>query len=153
MGMNYGQYNAYQPYNPLAPYQQQLANMQNQWNGMQQQQPMQQQEPQQSIICRPVASIEEARGVQTDFSGALMVFPDVSHGMIYTKRLDFTTGSAVFNTYKLDASPAQPIQENAAPAVEYAPMSEVTALKDKISELEAMLSEKSKPAPKGAAEK
>lgn len=148
--MNFGQYNPYQQYNPIAPYQQRLDQMQQQWGAMQQQ-PMQQQEPQQNIICRPVASIEEARAIQTDFNGALMVFPDVSHGMIHTKRLDYSTGSAVFNTYRLE-QPAQAAEQVSASVVEYAPMSEVNALKAKIDELEAMLCEKPKNA-KGSVEK
>lgn len=147
---NYMPQQMYGQYNALAPYQQQLANMQQQY---QQIQPVQQtqQEPQQNIICRPVASVEEARAIQTDFSGALMVFPDVSHGMIHTKRLDYNTGSAVFNTYRLE-QPVQTAEQASASAIEYAPMSEVNALKAKIEELEAMLSEKPKPV-KGAAEK
>lgn len=153
MAINYN-YNPYGQYNTLAPYQQQLSNMQQQYQQYQQMQPqqqtIQQQEPQQNIICRPVASVEEARAVQTDFSGALMVFPDVSHGMIHTKRLDYNTGSAAFNTYRLE-QPSQPAQEAAIAVVEYAPMSELTALKAKIDELETMVSEK--PKTKGAAEK
>ena len=147
---NYMPMPQYGQYNTLAPYQQRLDQMQQQY---QQMQPVQQpqQEPQQNIICRPVASIDEARAVQTDFSGALMVFPDVSHGMVHTKRLDYNTGSAVFNTYRLE-QPLQPAQEVSTPAVEYAPMSELNILKDKIDELEAKLSEKPKAA-KGAAEK
>ena len=46
-----------------------------------------QQPAEQQIICRPVASIEEARAIPTDFSGALMILPDLSHGMVYTKQL------------------------------------------------------------------
>lgn len=150
MAMNFGQYNPYQQYNPIAPYQQRLDQMQQQWGAMQQQ-PMQQQESQQNIICRPVASIEEARAIQTDFSGALMVFPDVSHGMIHTKRLDYSTGSAAFNTYRLE-QPTQAAEQVSAPIIEYAPMSEVNALKAKIDELEAMLFEKPKNS-KGGVEK
>lgn len=146
---NYSQPYSYQPgmYDAMAPYQNRLYQMQQQY---QQTQPTQQ-EPQQNIICRPVASLEEARAIQTDFSGALMILPDVSHSMIHTKRLDYNTGSAVFNTYRLE-QPAQAVQEIAVPVVEYAPMSEVNALKAKIDELEAMLSEKPKTV-KGAIEK
>ena len=42
-------------------------------------------------IVRPVASVEEARAVQTDFSGALTIMPDTAHGYIYTKQLNLQT--------------------------------------------------------------
>ena len=47
-------------------------------------------------IVRPVASVEEARAVQTDFSGALTSMPDTAHGYIYTKQLNLQTGCADF---------------------------------------------------------
>ena len=59
-----------------------------------------QQYPQQNVqmpqypqhIVRPVASVEEARAVQTDFSGALTIMPDTAHGYIYTKQLNRLRG-------------------------------------------------------------
>lgn len=86
------------------PYQTYLPNQ-----GMQQmpyQQPMPQQPP--APIVRPVASLDEARAVQTDFGGALTIMPDISHGFVYTKQLNFQTGSADFAAY-------QRVQEQAAP--------------------------------------
>lgn len=50
-------------------------------------------------IVRPVASVEEARAVQTDFSGALTIMPDTAHGYIYTKQLNLQTGCADFAAY------------------------------------------------------
>ncbi len=70
------------------------------------QQPMPQQPP--APIVRPVASLDEARAVQTDFGGALTIMPDISHGFVYTKQLNFQTGSADFAAY-------QRVQEQAAP--------------------------------------
>lgn len=66
-----------------------------------------QQYPQQNVqmpqypqhIVRPVASVEEARAVQTDFSGALTIMPDTAHGYIYTKQLNLQTGCADFAAY------------------------------------------------------
>ena len=52
-----------------------------------QQYPQQQvQQPVQSPqhLVRPVASVEEARAVQTDFTGALTIMPDTAHGAIYS---------------------------------------------------------------------
>lgn len=67
-----------------------------------QQQPQMQQQVVQSPqhIVRPVASVEEARAVQTDFSGALTIMPDTAHGAIYTKQLNLQTGCADFALYR-----------------------------------------------------
>lgn len=35
-----------------------------------------------TISCRPVASIDEAKAIPIDFSGNLMVFPDISHAVL-----------------------------------------------------------------------
>lgn len=53
----------------------------------------QQSTPQQAFIVRPVASLEEAKAVPTDFSGAVTVMTDFSHGMIYTKALNYQDGT------------------------------------------------------------
>lgn len=66
-----------------------------------QQQPQMQQVVQSpQHIVRPVASVEEARAVQTDFSGALTIMPDTAHGAIYTKQLNLQTGCADFALYR-----------------------------------------------------
>ncbi len=96
-----------------------------------QQVPMQQQEP--NVICRPVASIDEAMSIPTDFNGNLMVFPDLSHGMIYTKQLNY------LKTYVLKDPEPAPIQETPVPIVNFAPMSEVEGLKQEVAQLKAQL--------------
>lgn len=70
----------------------------------------QQTQPQPSITCRPVASIDEARATPTDFTGGTQIFPDLAHGCIYTKTLNYQTGAADLNVYKLyvEPPPAQP---------------------------------------------
>ena len=100
----------------------------------------QMQQPQDSVICKPVASIEEARAVPTDFSGALMIMPDHAHGMIYTKQLNFADGNPVFKVYKHIPEPEKrPETVDSAPSVEFAPLSIVEALQAKIERLEAMI--------------
>lgn len=99
-GAPYG-YNGYIP-----QYQQQMAQYPQQQMQQQVQQPVQ--SPQH--IVRPVASIEEARAVQTDFNGALTMMPDTAHGFIYTKQLNLQTGCADFNAYQ-----RVPPQETAQP--------------------------------------
>ena len=67
--------------------------------------PMQQQVQSPQHIVRPVASVEEARAVQTDFSGALTIMPDTAHGAIYTKQLNLQTGCADFVMYRRAQEP------------------------------------------------
>lgn len=70
----------------------------------------------QQIICRPVASYEEALGLPSDLNGALIIMPDFGHGMIYTKQLNFQTGQAPVNMFK-----HMPNAQPTAPQ-DYAPM-------------------------------
>lgn len=70
------------------------------------------------FMCRPVASLEEAKAVPTDFNGNMLIMTDLSHGAIYTKVLDTATGSARFEIYA--RVPEQQMQEKAE--VEYAPL-------------------------------
>lgn len=69
---------------------------------------------QNSMRVRPVASYDEAKAVPTDFMGNMLILTDLSHGMIYTKVLDPSTGSSVFRTYQL-------VPEQVAPAPEQTP--------------------------------
>ena len=66
-----------------------------------------------SPMSRPVSSREEAQATAADFSGALMLFPDISHGRVYLKRWNMQTGAADFVEFG-------PLVEAAeAPAAEY----------------------------------
>lgn len=66
-----------------------------------------------SPMSRPVSSREEAQATAADFSGAMMVFPDVAHGRVYLKRWNMQTGAADFMEFG-------PVVEAAeAPAAEY----------------------------------
>lgn len=69
-----------------------------------------------SPMSRPVSSREEAQATAADFSGAMMVFPDVAHGRVYLKRWNMQTGAADFMEFG-------PVVEAAeAPAAEYVPL-------------------------------
>lgn len=68
-----------------------------------QQVPQMQQQVANNLQCRAVTGKEEALGVPVDFSGALMVFPDVAHGKVYTKAFNMSTGAADFKEYALTA--------------------------------------------------
>lgn len=92
-----------------------------------------QQMQQPSMICRPVASIEEAKAVPTDFSGATLVLTDFSHGYIYTKSLNYQNGTAAFNCFRLDNTPLQPVQ--AAINGDYVGRGEFEQIKAEIAEI------------------
>ncbi len=96
-----------------------------------------------NIICRPVASEEEARAVPTDFSGAMLVLMDTGHGKVYTKSLNCMDGSAIFNIYQ-QVMPQQPTGAPETHRVEYAPKSDVEALRSEIEALRNELEESKK---------
>ena len=98
------------------------------------QMPQQMQQP--GVICRPVASIDEARATPTDFSGNALVLTDLPHGMIYTKMLDTQTGSAVFGVYQ---RVQEPPTTAAKMAQEYAPLSLVQEMRQEIMMLKSAL--------------
>lgn len=96
-----------------------------------QQYPQQQvQQPVQSPqhLVRPVASVEEARAVQTDFTGALTIMPDTAHGAIYTKQLNLQTGCADFALYRRVQEPEinKPLETDLS---KFVPRSEFDELK------------------------
>ena len=62
-----------------------------------------------SPMSRPVSSREEAQATAADFSGAMMVFPDVAHSRVYLKRWNMQTGAADF----VEFSPVEAVAENA----------------------------------------
>lgn len=100
-------------------------------------QPLARQE-QPGVIFRPVASFDEAKAVPTDFSGALTIMPDWTHGYIYAKALG-DNGAPVFRAYRdVDAPPAQTVPQptaERAPAVAYAPMEELERLRREVAAL------------------
>lgn len=98
--MNYPVYNPYL-YNSMGPQQGQQGTFmpqhvnqatQIQGSSQGQQQAIQGLSP----ASRPVTSKEEAMGVAADFSGALMMFPDITHNRVYIKRWNYQSGAADF---------------------------------------------------------
>lgn len=97
---------------------------------------------QQTFIVRPVASIEEARAIQTDFSGAMTIMPDTAHGAMYSKQLDFRTGAAVFKVYQESMLVHPESQSGNIPVstpVEYASRAELEEVKTQMANLKEML--------------
>lgn len=116
--MNYptyfgGQNQAVQQFQPAGgmPPRPDIPAYQQQQEQMRQQQMMQQSQmqtaAQQQVMShqgfspssRIVASREEAAAVTADFTGALMLFPDIAHNRIYVKQWDNGKGEAVFSEY------------------------------------------------------
>lgn len=90
---------------PYNPYQQMMSGAQQLMSGAQQMMPqMPPQMPQTgqmpqgglSPMSRPVSGKEEAMAAAADFSGAMMLFPDIAHGRVYLKRWNMQTGAADF---------------------------------------------------------
>ena len=69
-----------------------------------------------SPMSRPVSSREEAQACAADFSGSLMIFPDLAHSRGYLKRWNMQTGAADFVEFGpvIESAPAEE-----APKVEY----------------------------------
>lgn len=100
-------------------------------NQMAQPAPVQQQP--QGLNGRMVTSKEEALGVPVDFMGGVTILPDIGHGRIYTKVFNPNTGAADFLEYRL--VPA----ETPAPAVQFAPMTEIEKLRAQVETIEQAL--------------
>lgn len=80
----------------------------------------------------PVASVEEATAIPTDFMGATMILPDFAHKAIYTKTFNPNTGLPIFLTFRLEET----LQANSQPiASDYDPKTEIEKL---YSELEGI---------------
>lgn len=90
---------------------------------------------QQTFIVRPVASIEEARAVQTDFGGAMTIMPDTAHGAIYAKQLDYRTGAAIFKVYQENGPVVQDVPETPPAPVEYASRAELEEVRAQMANL------------------
>lgn len=101
--------------------------------------PMPQQAPQTQPVpvqglspsSRMVSNREEANSVPADFSGALMVFPDVNHNRIYIKRWNTQMGAAEF----LEFIPAMPETISIPAGSQYATKEEIEVLRAEIEAL------------------
>lgn len=83
---------------PYNPYQQMMPGAQQMMPQMPQQMmpAPQMQQGGLSPMSRPVSGKEEAMAAAADFSGAMMLFPDIAHGRVYLKRWNMQTGAADF---------------------------------------------------------
>lgn len=153
MAYNYG----YPGFNPVfSPYQgQQIVPMQQPSQmAMQPVQPnaQTQQSPQGlSSASRPVTNREEAMGVPADFSGALMVFPDLANNRVYLKRWNMQTGSADFGEF----SPVIPANNEPQQKMDisFASLQDLQDLQNVVANLQKEIEQMKKPTPNGRAVK
>ena len=93
-----------------------------------------------SPMSRPVSSKEEAQATAADFSGAMMVFPDVAHGRVYLKRWNMQTGAADFMEF---GPVVETAKAESAPAMEYVCMQtyrdDMERLQKELAELKGVI--------------
>ena len=80
----------------------------------------------QGFSCRPVTSRAEAEVFQIPFDGSTTYFVDTANGKIYAKTFNFNDGTAPLVTF---------VRETAAPAVQYATVDDLNALRAEIAAL------------------
>lgn len=102
------------PY-PVQQQMQQRVDMQNQQLMQQQIMQQQAQQPVLSPASRVVVSREEAIATPADFSGALMIFPDITNNCVYIKHWNAQTGAAEFMDYFPPMPIAPQAQEQQSP--------------------------------------
>lgn len=78
---------------------------------------------QQGFVCRPVTSRAEAEVAQIPFDGSTAMFFDTAADRLYTKTFNFSDGTAPLKTY---------VPEAPAPAVRYATVEDLEALRDEL---------------------
>ena len=82
-----------------------------------------------SSASRMVSNREEANSVPADFTGSLMVFPDVRNNRVYIKRWNFQTGAADF----VEFAPVVPEQTKETTSVRYATIDDLNNLRNELT--------------------
>lgn len=98
-----------------------------------------------SPASRPVTNREEAVAVPADFSGAPMVFPDLTRNRIYLKRWNMQTGSADFGEF----APVPPASNEPQNTAAFASLEDFQTLQDTVSSLQEEIERLKKPAVSG----
>lgn len=97
-----------------------------------------------SNASRPVTNREEAVSTPADFSGALMVFPDLSNNRIYLKRWNMQTGSADFGEF----APVIPASNEPQKTAAFASLEDFQSLQETVTNLQEEINRLKKPAGK-----
>lgn len=82
-----------------------------------------------SPASRMVSNRDEANAIPADFSGSLMVFPDVRNNRVYIKRWNYQTGTADF----MEFAPVVPEPVKEMPVVRYATIDDLNALREELT--------------------
>lgn len=80
-------------------------------------------------------------GVPADFSGALMVFPDLSNNRVYLKRWNMQTGSADFGEF----APVIPAGNEPQKTAAFASLEDFQGLQDTVANLQKEIERLKKP--------
>lgn len=100
-----------------------------------------------STASRPVTSREEAMGVAADFSGALMLFPDVTHDRVYIKRWDLAAGGPAFQEYApVTPVATEPVQVPRKEQPSWVSIQDFQDLQDVVDQLKSEIDRLKKPA-------
>lgn len=145
-------YTLYNPYLPMQPYQNQMAQTQMPPQQMPVQAAQTASVPTQGISTssRPVTNREEALGTPADFSGAPMVFPDITHNRVYIKRWNIQTGNADFMEYVSPVTTTQTVEQSQKQDVIFASLQDFQDLQETVANLQEEINRLKKPAGKVA---
>lgn len=146
MAYGYPTYNAYNPYSPMQLYQTPMMQQPQQITQPQMQPVQQTTQPAQGLssASRPVTNREEAVSTPADFSGALMVFPDLPNNRVYLKRWNMQTGSADFGEFA-PVIPEQPRENETKQATAFASLEEFHGLQETVANLQEEINRLKKP--------
>lgn len=143
MAYNYGNYPAFNPgYNPVQPFNNQPMTQIPPQMPIQAPQTVQQMGQGISSASRPVSNKDEANAVQADFTGAMMLFPDLTHNKIYLKRWNMGTGVAEFSEF-VPVMPEAVEQGQTAPT--FATTEQMDELKNLLGEIKTDIEQLKKP--------
>lgn len=143
-------YPLYNPYLPMQLYQNQMAQTQMPPQQMPAPSPQTASVSTQGIspASRPVTNREEAIGTPADFSGAPMVFPDITHNRVYIKRWNMQTGNADFMEYAPVITIQSPADQSQNQETVFASLRELQDLQETVFELKKEIDGIKKPAGK-----
>lgn len=102
-----------------------------------------------SPSSRPVTNRDEANAVSADFSGALMVFPDITNNRVYIKRWNVQAGAAEFMEF-VPSLQAQPVREFSREEAAFASRQDLQNLQELVEKLQKEIGRMKKPTGKAA---
>lgn len=101
-----------------------------------------------SPASRPVTNRDEANAVSADFSGALMVFPDITNSRVYIKRWNIQAGAAEFMEFV--PAPHVPSAYERPQDVAFASLQDLQNLQELVEDLQKEINRMKRPVGKAA---